>query len=118
MIDGQMAYYRTEEEDQRHTKEQMYGKDCADLIAKWDDGHAWSIELGGLGPGYEQVIQIMGFEMLRHLVKAGVVVPDWDDADQLKTVAKDAEEAIKPIIDKLGPSGAQFGAARNLAFVF
>lgn len=117
LIDGQFVYYRTEAEEEQHRKEQSYGKDCADLIRKWDEGHAWSIELGGLGPGYEQCIQIMGFEMLRYLVDNNVVI-DWDDETSVKTAYEAAEESIKPIISKLGVSGGQFGAARNLAAVF
>lgn len=38
----------------------------ADVLAKWDAGEAiWSVQLGGIGPGYEQTIQVLIMELLR-----------------------------------------------------
>ncbi len=103
-LDGQTVFYRTEEEDKEHTANQLYGKDAAELLAKWDAGEGvWSVEMGGFGPGYEQALQIAVFEVLRHLLGGGKI----EDAD-----------TVLPTLSYLGLSGAQWGAARGLANAF
>ena len=93
-----------------------------DVLAEWDrNGSVWSCELGGLGPGYEQCIQIMGFEMLRAMVADPFDYEANDgDQDAWRAYSKhiESEPTVKAIIEKLGPSGAQFGAAMNIASVF
>ncbi|HET8636014.1 MAG TPA: hypothetical protein VFL96_04110 [Acidobacteriaceae bacterium] len=89
-------------------------------IAAWDAGDpVWTVEMGGIGPGYEQAIQIMGFEFLRWMLSA----PPKDGWDNLEGDAwreyRDAcEAACSDTVKQIGPSGAQFGAAMNLASVF
>lgn len=94
-----------------------------DALAKWDAGApVWSCEMGGIGPGYEQCIQEMGFEMLRAMLASPI---DWSSvsgeagrsawreySDKIK-----ATPNVKAVVEKLGPSGAQFGAAMNIASV-
>src|SRR5690349_6978437 len=59
VMDGQVVFYRTAAEDEQHHKEESYGKDAAVWVARFDEGRSvWSIEMGGLGPGYEQALQI------------------------------------------------------------
>lgn len=93
-----------------------------DVIAAWDEGQSvWSVELGGLGPGYEQCIQLMGFEAWK-LMRTNPPADGWDglEGDAWRTY-RDSIEAMEPlrgIVDKLGVSGAQFGAAMNIASVF
>ena len=93
-----------------------------EALAEWDrGGSVWSCELGGLGPGYEQCIQIMGFEFLREMLANPFDYEGKaDDKDVWRAYVKDIESAPGPkaIIEKLGPSGAQFGAAMNIASVF
>lgn len=93
-----------------------------DVLAEWDrGGSVWSCELGGLGPGYEQCIQIMGFEFLRAMLADPF---DYEgkaeDRDVWRTYVDKIEKQPGPkaIIEKLGPSGAQFSAAMNIASVF
>jgi hypothetical protein len=96
-----------------------------EALAKWDAGEpVWTCEMGGMGPGYEQCIQLMVFEMLRAMVANP---PDsWPalegesgrDAWQAYRDAIEAIPSVKEIIQKLGPSGAQFGAAMSLASRF
>lgn len=117
-VNGQKAWYRTEAEDEEYSDIQRYGADAADWLKRWDDGvSVWSIEMGGLGPGYEQCIQITAAEILRHLLAAKYDAAKWEDAEAW---AKDraaiekngfANERVKV----LGLSGAQWGAAVNLA---
>lgn len=91
---------------------------ASDWLAKWDAGDpVWSIEMGGIGPGYEQCIQITAAEVLRHMLAAEYDAASWQDKDKW---AKDREAIEKTIfanetIKDLGLSGAQWGAAVNLA---
>jgi hypothetical protein len=92
-----------------------------DALAEWDrGGSVWSCELGGLGPGYEQCIQIMGFEFLRAMLADPFDYSKADDKDQWKAYIDKIEgmPGPKSVIEQLSPSGAQFGAAMNIASVF
>jgi len=92
----------------------LYPKDIEDAVARWDRGETvWSVEMGGLGPGYEQAIQVGMIELLRRLI--GVELPgideNWHDFldGHLTEVLKEFD---------LGLSGAQAGAIMNLAAKF
>lgn len=118
-LDGQCIYYRTEDEHKEYFENEFYGKDAADWLERWDSGKSvWSIEMGGLGPGYEQAIQITAAEILRIILAHRFDASKWaEDADVWK-VDRDVieSEADKTdAISKLGLSGAQFGVATHLA---
>ena len=92
-----------------------------DWLAKWDSKEpVWSIEMGGIGPGYEQAIQVTTAEIIRFLVTDEIRLPDPHDGE-----AKASEwEALDSLISKSvlpriegGLSGAQWGAAMNLAII-
>lgn len=73
----------------------------------------FTVEMGGLGPGYEQAIHVLVFETLRaHLEKHGAYPPTKE------SVVAARDKAVKAT-DKAagGYSGAQVSAATNLAFV-
>ena len=94
----------------------------ADWLKAWDNGDiVWTIEMGGLGPGYEQAIQITMFEVLRHLINANYQDADFEtDCDKSAGwhVTRTAiEDKVNPKIRGLGLSGAQWGAANNLALM-
>ncbi len=97
-------------------KKHNYGT-LKEALAKWNDKKTvWSVEMGGLGPGYEQCIQVMIFEMCNVGIDAKLPI-------QHKEKAEAFEKLIEPIISKLdeqfgGFSGAQVGAAKNVAFKF
>ena len=117
-INDVKVWYRTEAEDEDHRETQMYGADAADWLARWDAGKGvWSIEMGGLGPGYEQAIQITAAEVLRHLLEAKYDPSLWQDKD---VWARDREQIEKAVfanerIKAMGLSGAQWGGAVSLA---
>jgi hypothetical protein len=75
--------------------------------------------MGGIGPGYEQAIQVMAFDFLgwmhSHPPEDG-----WDEmkGDKWRMYSSECEEACKQTVKRIGPSGAQFGAAMNIASVF
>lgn len=79
-------------------------------LERWDRGDiVASIELGGIGPGYEQAIQILVFELIRDnqpmpADKDDPIWRTWGDATVTRT-----DKAVG------GYSGAQVGAAKHLA---
>jgi hypothetical protein len=120
-LDGTKIYYRTEKEQKEHEEIWSYGKDAAEWLRRWDAGESvWSIEMGGLGPGYEQCIHVTAAEILRHLLAVNYDAASWKsdviwkrDRDAIETHGF-ANETVKA----LGLSGAQWGAAMNLAINF
>lgn len=85
------------------------------LLSKWDAGEPiWTVELGGLGPGYEQAIQVAAIEMAR--ANHAIVLPEdmeqrGDAWDRL------CSETLRKHDEELGGlSGAMFGAAKWLAY--
>ena len=96
---------------------EFYGADAADWLARWDAGRiVWSIEMGGLGPGYEQSIQITAAEILRHLLATNYDVKRWRDDDESWPADRKAiEDAVMPVVNSMGLSGAQWGAAMQVA---
>ena len=88
------------------------------VIEKWDNGEIIpTIEMGGISPSYEQVIQITAIEMLRDLLAFGFESAKASDKYYNKHWKKIKEscEATSKRIGYLQLSGAQFGAALNLA---
>lgn len=120
-LDDVKVYYFTEAEYAEKSEIDLYGASPADWLERWDAGKGvWSIEMGGLGPGYEQCIHITMAEILRHLIAKSYDWSKWEDKDEWKRVS-DEIEAVgfeNPVIKQLGLSGAQWGAAMNLATMF
>ena len=89
-----------------------------EALALWDsDRSVFSVEMGGIGPGYEQCIQVLAFELMRAWKDLawpaiGVDLPD--------AFTESLNSAAEPVISRLdreakGFSGAQVGAAKSLA---
>jgi hypothetical protein len=79
-----------------------------DALAQWDKGECvFTIELGGLGPGYEQAIHILAFELIRDLHNK----PLPED-----TFGEWGNDTVDRCDNTYGFSGAQVGAAKNLAY--
>jgi hypothetical protein len=81
-------------------------------LRRWDSGDTvWSIEMGGLGPGYEQAIQVLAMEIIRDEIDNGIPEESkwrsWGDS------------TVTRINDSCGGfSGAQVGAAKQIAYRF
>jgi hypothetical protein len=84
------------------------------MIAAWDSGDVvWTIEMGGLGPGYEQAIQNLVVELCRDFQ----LIDDWDAETNDSLQAR--RDAVYDRYEEFeGYSGAQVGAATSLAVVF
>lgn len=117
-LDGQKVYYRTEAEENEHREIELYGADAKDWLERWDAGKTvWSIEMGGLGPGYEQAIQMTAAELLRFVIEKGYNREALADGETWAIIRDEIQNAsfVNPVVDNLGLSGAQFGAAMNVA---
>lgn len=88
---------------------------CATMLSKWDAGEPiWTVELGGFGPGYEQAIQIAAVEMARDHLTIGL--PE-DKEQASKEWDRLCSETLRKHDKNLGGlSGAQYGAAKWLAY--
>lgn len=120
-LDDVKVYYFTEEEHAEKQEIDRYGASPADWLERWDAGKGvWSIEMGGLGPGYEQCIHITMAEILRHLIAEGYDWRQWEDKDVWDRTRDKIEEHgfANPVVKQLGLSGAQWGAAMHLACQF
>ena len=89
-----------------------------DVLKVWDAGDiVTSIEMGGMGPGYEQAIQIGVFGLAKEI--KDVVLPE--DSDKLETML---DQFLRVVMDEdstgflNGLSGAQAGAIKSLAYHF
>lgn len=84
-------------------------ENAREQLRRWDAGETiWTIEMGGMGPGYEQCIQILAIEIVRD--ELGKPLPAKDDH-------KWADGTVDRINRQIGGfSGAQVGAAKQLAY--
>lgn len=117
-IEGVKVFYRTEAEEEKHRLLTAYGVDAAEWLKRWDDGRTvWSVEMGGLGPGYEQAIQITVAEVLRIMLAGNYDGSRWTNHDDWQEDQKKIEAAgfKNEKISSLGLSGAQWGAALGVA---
>lgn len=89
-----------------------FPESAADALAAWDRGEVlWSVEMGGLGPAYEQCIQILVFEMIRGALKRGRPASITDFGLVAASVASNLDSVYHF-------SGAQVAVARSLAWNF
>jgi|SRR5271154_4567828 len=101
-----------------HNPDSVYGADADEWLRRWDAGQSvHTIEMGGLGPGYEQCIQITTAELLRLMIAGKYDYLKWNTGEQWGEDRKAIDDAAREVqaIKELGLSGAQFGAAMSLA---
>ena len=85
-----------------------------DALAVWDSGESlFTVEMGGISPGYEQAIQVLAFALMRHGIDNGHpgMGETGDEAQRW------GDEVISAHDLKWGYSGAQVGAAKSLALM-
>jgi hypothetical protein len=94
---------------------EVFPETATEWLQKWDnDELVWSIEMGGIGPSYEQCIQIAAAEYLRFMIAEKTDLSDSGYEENFRAI----EEYRNDVITSLGITGAQFGAAVNLAYQF
>jgi hypothetical protein len=91
--------------------------EARELLRKWDSGETiWTIEMGGLGPGYEQAIQVLAVEILRDNIDSPLPTNEdfreWGNS----TITRIDYELPDGSWSCGGYSGAQVGAAKQVAF--
>jgi hypothetical protein len=92
-------------------------KTVTELLAAWDSGKSiWSIEMGGLGPGYEQAIQICAVEFSRVGKDFAPTGNNDNDSAAWERLCSERLKEINTPEAELGLSGAQFSAAAWLAW--
>lgn len=118
-LDAQLIFYRTIKEQKEFSANALYGKDIHEWIERWDANQSvWSIAMGGIGPGYEQAIQVLAVECVRHFINSKA---NWWDSSGVTNAASWAvvRKSCDPIVTRvdkfMGFSGAQVGAAIELA---
>lgn len=103
-----------------------------EALAAWDRGdEVETVEMGGMGAGYETAIQCVVFELLRGIQadatlksaitdtpKGKTFPPEVIEKLDALTLAADAEDPETGRYKLGGLSGAQAGAAQNLAITF
>lgn len=116
-INGEIVFYRTEAEEVEHREIERFTDSPQALLERWDSGKScWMVEMGGLGPGYEQAIQIMAFEFLRAFIAIKSDAAKWAADDAAWKADREAVEKLaENTVHRIGPSGAQHGAAMNIA---
>ena len=81
--------------------------DCKQAVKQWNEGKTvWSVELGGLGPSYEQAIQVLVFELMK------------DNLGKRIDALEFGELTIKRLDEKLGFSASQVAQAKSMARQF
>src|SRR5437667_4684256 len=104
--------------DDSTTLDYLYPLTVDDALTRWDSGDSiFTVEMGGLGPGYEQCIHIVCFALLRHFKDAPREL--FDDSEESRArIGHMMDEWLwaEPEINKLGLSGAQAGAGKTLAY--
>lgn len=87
-------------------------------VAAWKAGDiVWSAELGGLGPGYEQAIQVLLWEFMAAWGNRNLPEPEGEN------YPPEFVKAFDEVVHELSPtcggfSGAQAGAAKGTAWNF
>ena len=80
-----------------------------EALEAWDAGELVStLEMGGLGPGYEQAIHILAFELIRGNLDKALPSPDDWPPDW-------GDDIVREVDKEYRFSGAQVGAAKQLA---
>lgn len=93
---------------------------AADIVAAWDRGETvFSLNMGGLGPGYDQCIQVAAIEIMRDQIGKDLPPPQDDAETSEEARARRAwgDDSLARIDKQVGGmSGAQAGAAKWLAY--
>lgn len=99
----------------------FYGATAEEWLKRWNEGRGvWSIEMGGLGPGYEQALQMCAARLIFWMVENKPDASGWADAEQWKAASEriEAWSHEDAELRALGLSGAQYGAALQIAARF
>jgi len=104
---------------------QVKPENVSEALAAWDSGHeVETVEMGGLGQGYEMAIQVTAFELMRAIrddrVLSQINAKVGNDEEFPPEFTRLLDERIHALEDAqpMGLSGAQAGAAKSMAVNF
>ncbi len=87
--------------------------DAREQLRRWDAGETiWTIEMGGMGPGYEQAIQVLAIEIVRD--NLDTPVPEKPPQDWGYSTVERIDRKLPDGSYSCG--GFSVGAARQLAY--
>ena len=91
-------------------------KTALEALAKWDAGEiVHTVEIGGMGPGYEQCIHISVFEIIRdHAADSPLEKFDVEDEETRRRWRRWGDDTLKRINVELGLSDAQWASCESL----
>jgi len=96
----------------RITNHEVFPVTAEEALKRYDAGlPVWTIEMGGIGPGYEQSLQVFMMEVVR--VIKDRTLPE--NNDELESFFQESTKHV-PNWAKDGLSGAQWGAACSFAY--
>lgn len=94
---------------------QKFTETLDEVLKRWRSGDViWTAELGGMGPGYEQAIQVLLFEICAGWKGETPTESSYADGGAF---GKHVDETVHALTT-WGFSGAQVGAAKHTAFQF
>ena len=87
---------------------------AAELVAAWDaEQIIWTLAMGGLGPSYEQALQILAVEITRDALTLDL----GETEASFAAFERSSVATIERVADAIGgPTGAMAGASRFLAW--
>ena len=87
-----------------------------EVIKQWKNGETiFTVELGGLGPSYEQAIQNFLFDILTYLVEKKIDIKKLSEKDKYSECY---EEICSKVANGRDLSGAMYGVAKGTAYQF
>lgn len=91
----------------------IFPETAKEALERWDKGDSiFTVEMAGIGPGYEQAIQVLVMEIIREFLKRKMPL-------EPTTFHQMSEEIVHRIDEKWGGfSGVQVGAAMQLASLY
>jgi hypothetical protein len=95
-------------DDAYHDIDSARPETAAEALARWDDGKTvWTVEMGGLGPGYEQAIHVTAFELIREALALDSRPIDSKGDDLWQAFGERLDKEPHPWMHDLGITGAQ-----------
>lgn len=101
----------------------LYPETVEEMLTKWDNGETvWTVEMGGLGPGYEQAIQVAMIELCRaaQFGELTIMEPAEEGDEPVERYSPVFDAKLQAVNRKfnLGLSGSQASAAMQIAYRF
>lgn len=108
-------------EEKEKIRDDLYPKSAEEWLKRWHENHiVWSINLSGMGRGYEQCCQVIAAEFIQIMIDKKYDASQWNSSGLYQKDRKEIENLSfeNEIIMSLDPTGAQVAVALGLAARF